>query len=56
MTRSESTSALGQPRLTNPIFGAAVSAGCHSSARIIGESRVAVELIEPAVLNAHELG
>jgi hypothetical protein len=42
--------------LTNPIFGAAVFAGMSFIGALIGESRVAVELINPAVLNAHGLG
>ncbi len=43
MMRSESTRALGQPRLTKPIFGAAGLGGVEVIGALIGESAAAVD-------------
>ena len=43
MMRSESTRALGQPRLTKPIFGAGGRGGGDVIAALIGERAAAVD-------------
>ena len=43
MMRSESTRALGQPRLTKPIFGAGGLGGVDVIAALIGERAAAVD-------------
>src|SRR5512134_2610020 len=60
MMRSESTRALGQPRLTKPILGAAAFAGMSFIGALIGETRGSVDgrqvLVEARSRSASTMG